>query len=267
MSVPEVLVHRDADVLAAAVAARLVTRVVDAQAARGAASVVLTGGGIGTAVLAALADAGARDAIDWGRLDVWWGDERFLPAGDPERNETGARKALLDHVPVDPARVHPMPAADGPDGDDPEAAAARYAGELLFSARPDGAAAPGDARSSFSVPAFDVVLLGVGPDAHVASLFPGMPALHERDRPAVAVRNSPKPPPTRISLTFPVLRAAREVWVLAAGESKAEAVRLGVSGGDPVAAPVAAARGRERTLFLLDRAAASRLPVGGVDAP
>jgi 6-phosphogluconolactonase len=248
---PLVLLHRDQDVLAQAAAARFVTRVADAQAERGSASVVLTGGGVGTAVLAALAASGARDAVDWSRLDVWWGDERFLPAGDPERNETGARAALLDHVPVDPARVHPMPAADGPGGGDPEAAAGRYAAELRAAA-PDGG----------PVPPFDVLMLGVGPDAHVASLFPETPALEAVD-PVVAVRNSPKPPPTRISLTFPSLGAAREIWVLAAGESKAKAVRLGLSPGTPRSeAPCAAARGRDRTLFLLDRAAASELPPG-----
>ncbi|TDB89919.1 6-phosphogluconolactonase [Actinomadura sp. KC216] len=245
-----VLLHRDQDVLAEAVAARLVTRLVDAQAARGTASVVLTGGGVGTAVLAALAASGARDAVDWGRVDVWWGDERFRPAGDPERNETGARAALLDHVPVDPARVHPMPAADGPDGDDPEVAAERYAAELRAAAR------PGEA-----VPPFDVLMLGVGPDAHVASLFPEMPALRD-GRPVVAVRDAPKPPPIRISLTLPSLQAAEEVWLLAAGGSKAEAVRLGLTEPSPVRAPVAGARGRQGTLFFLDRAAAARLPHG-----
>lgn len=252
MSAPAVLVHRDQGVLAEAVAARLVTRIADVQAARGSASVVLTGGGVGTAVLAALAGTGARDAIDWGQLDVWWGDERFLPAGDPERNETGAREALLDRVPVDPARVRPMPAADGPDGGDPEAAAERYAAELRSAAR------PGDGGP---VPSFDVLMLGVGPDAHVASLFPEMPALRD-GRAVVAVRDAPKPPPTRISLTFPSLRAAREVWVLASGESKAGAVRLGLAETDPVKAPAAGARGLERTLFLLDRAAAAQLPPG-----
>ncbi|MFB4309982.1 6-phosphogluconolactonase [Actinomadura sp. GTD37] len=249
MTAPSVLVHRDLDLLAEAAAARLVTRIADAQAARGAASVVLTGGGAGTAVLAALAAAPARGAIGWGRLDVWWGDERFRPAGDAERNETGARAALLDHVPVDPARVRAMPASDGPDGDDPEAAAERYAAALRAAASPGGG----------PVPVFDVLMLGVGPDAHVASLFPGRPALHD-ERPVVAVRDSPKPPPTRISLTFPSLRAAREVWLLAAGESKAEAVRLGLADGADVSrAPAAGARGRDRTLFLLDRAAASEL--------
>ncbi|MER6816174.1 6-phosphogluconolactonase, partial [Spirillospora sp. NPDC000708] len=161
MTPPAVLVHRDQDLLAKAAAARLVTRIVDVQAARGSASVVLTGGGVGTAVLAALAATGARDAIDWRRLDVWWGDERFLPSGDPERNETGARAALLDHVDLDPARVHPMPASDGPDGDDVEAAAERYAAELRAAARPE---------DHGPVPSFDVLMLGVGPDAQLGDV-------------------------------------------------------------------------------------------------
>ena len=97
--------HHDADQLAKAVAARLATRLVDAQASGGIADLVLTGGGIGTAVLAQLA-APALGAVDWRRLDIWWGDERFLPAGDPERNEVQAEQTLLRHVDTDPARVH-----------------------------------------------------------------------------------------------------------------------------------------------------------------
>jgi 6-phosphogluconolactonase len=250
MSAPEVLVHRDAPLLAKAVAARLVTRLVDAAAARGAASVVLSGGQIGTAVLAELSAAPAADAVDWRHLDVWWGDERFLPAGDPERNETGAREALLGKVDVDPDRVHPMPGPDGPDGDDPEGAAARYAAWLGAAARPE---------DHGQVPSFDLLLLGIGPEGHVASLFPGMPALYD-DRPVVAVRGSPKPPPVRLTLTLPAICAAREVWVIAAGEEKAGAVQLALSGAGPVQVPAAAARGRQRTLFLLDRSAAGRLP-------
>ncbi|HEY6279915.1 MAG TPA: 6-phosphogluconolactonase [Streptosporangiaceae bacterium] len=250
MSTPEVLIHHDAGLLARAAAARLVTSLVDRQAAAGSASLVLTGGGIGTAVLAELAAAPARDAVDWRRLDIWWGDERFLPAGHPERNETGAREALLRHLDADPARVRPMPAADGPDGDDPEAAAARYAGWLAAAARPE---------DHGPVPSFDVLLLGIGPDGHVASLFPGLPALYD-ERPVVAVRGAPKPPPVRLSLTLPAIRCAREVWVLASGTEKAGAVRLALSGVGPVQVPAAGARGRQRTLFLLDRAAASRIP-------
>src|SRR4051794_20573864 len=118
MAPPLVVVHQDASLLARAVAARLVTALVDAQAARGHASVVLTGGGIGIASLRELAASPARDAIEWDALEVWWGDERFVPAGHPERNETQAREALLDAVDLQPARVHPMAPSDGPDGDD-----------------------------------------------------------------------------------------------------------------------------------------------------
>ena len=211
---------------------------------------MLTGGGIGTKVLAAIAAAPARDAVDWRRVDFWWGDERFEPAGDPERNETGARSALLDHLSVDPARVHTMPGPDGPDGDDPEAAAARYAELAAAAARPE---------DHGSVPAFDVLMLGIGPEGHVASMFPGMPAVYD-NRPVVAVRGSPKPPPTRISLTFRAIQAAREVWILASGEEKAEAVALALSGVSQDKLPAAGARGSERTLFLLDEAAAAKLP-------
>ncbi len=251
MSAPEVVVHATKDLLAQAVAARLVTALVDVQASRGTASVVLTGGGIGTGTLAALAESPARDAIDWRRLDVWWGDERFLASGDPERNETGARAALLDQVHLDPARVHAMPATDGPDGDAVEAAAKRYAAELASAVHPE---------DHGSVPTFDVLMLGVGPDGHVASLFPERPAVYEDERTVVAVHNAPKPPPTRLTLTSPALNAAREVWLLVAGEEKARAVRLALSGAGPVQIPAAGVAGRSRTLWLLDRAAASELP-------
>jgi len=247
---PEIIVHTDAPLLAKAVAARLVTRIVDALAATGRAHVVLTGGGIGTAVLSQLAAEPARDAVDWRSVDFWWGDERFEPTGDPERNETGARHALLDLIDVDPRRVHPMAGPDGPDGDDPEAAAARYAAELAAAARPED---HGD------VPIFDILMLGIGPEGHVASIFPGMPAVHD-NRPVVAVRDSPKPPPIRISLTFPPIQSAREVWILASGAEKADAVGLALSGSEPVQIPAAGARGREQTLFLVDRAAAARVP-------
>lgn len=241
-----VVVLHDAATVAAAAAARLVTRLVDAQAARGSASVALTGGGIGIATLRAVAASPARDAVDWQALDVWWGDERFLPTGDPERNETQAREALLDLVGLDSERVHAMPASDGPDGDDVDAAAVRHAAEIEEAAR----RADAEGRSLF-----DVVLLGVGPDAHVASLFPEHPALHD-ERPVVPVRGAPKPPPLRISLSFPTLADADEVWLLATGEAKRDAVELALSGAGRMQAPAAEVGGRSRTLWLLDREAA-----------
>jgi 6-phosphogluconolactonase len=253
MSPPLVVIHHDADVLAEAVAARVITRIADVQAARGDASIVLTGGGIGSKTLSAVAASSARSAVDWGHLDVWWGDERFLPSADSERNENLARAALLDRVALNPARVHPMPASDTADlRGDPDTAADRYRATLAASARPENHA---------GVPAFNLLLLGVGPDAHVASLFPDQPALYET-RPVVAVHGAPKPPPTRLTLTLPAIRSAEEVWLVVAGEDKAAAVRMALSGAGEVQVPAAGARGRHRTLWLLDRAAASALPRG-----
>jgi 6-phosphogluconolactonase len=225
-----------------------VTRLVDAQAVRGRASVVLTGGGVGIASLAAVRTSSARAAVDWSRVDVWWGDERFVAAADDERNEKQAREALLDHLDLDPARVHPMPALGGLDGDDVDAAAARYADELAQAAPPDGV-----------VPAFDVLMLGMGPEGHTASIFPESPAAHD-ERPAFAVHGCPKPPPTRISLGFTAINAAREVWMVVAGAEKAPMVAMALGGAGRVQVPAAGVEGHAQTLWLLDEAAASRLP-------
>jgi 6-phosphogluconolactonase len=184
-------------------------------------------------------------------VDVWWGDERFVPSADKDRNDLQARDALLDSVPVDPARVHPFPSADGPLGDDPETAAERYAAELAAATRPE--------EDHGDVPRFDVLILGVGEEGHTASIFPEMPAGYD-DRSVVAVRGCPKPPPTRLSLTFRAIGAATEVWLVVAGAEKAPAVALALGGADRIQVPAAGARGRARTLWLLDRAAASRLP-------
>ncbi|MGW0436019.1 6-phosphogluconolactonase [Micromonospora sp. NPDC003197] len=246
MSETSVVVHADRDVLAQAVAARLIVRLIDAQAERGQAGLVLTGGRVAAAIYRAVRDLPARDAVDWSRVDVWWGDERFLPAGDPERNETQAREALLDALPLDPARVHPMPASDGPEGDDPETAAATYTAALATAARPGTA----------TLPHFDVLLLGVGEDGHVASVFPGHPVVYET-RPVSAVRGSPKPPPVRTTLTLPTINTADEVWLVATGTDKARAVGMALAGAGPVQLPAAGVCGVSRTLWLLDRAAAA----------
>lgn len=245
----EIVVHADPALLTEAVAARLLTRLIDVQAARGEASVVLTGGGIANAVYLAVRESPARDAVDWSRVNLWWGDERFLPSGHPERNETQAREALLDAVPLSRDRVHPMPAADGPDAADPEAAAARYADELAAAGR------PGHQR----LPHFDVMLLGVGEDGHVASVFPESPAGYET-RPVTAVRGSPKPPPVRVTLTLPAINTAEEVWLIVSGPDKSGAVGLALAGAGSVQVPAAGVRGVERTLWLLDRSAASAVP-------
>ena len=238
---PEVVRHDDGDTLAAAVAERLVARLLDLQDAGRVPSVVLTGGTIAEKLHRAVVTDPRSAQVDWARVDFWFGDERYVPAGDPDRNAGQARAAMLDHLPVDPERVHEMPASDGEYGDDVDAAAAAYAARL-------GAA-----------PAFDVLMLGVGPDGHCASMFPGHPAL-SADGVAVAVRDSPKPPPTRISLTMGTLGRADEVWFVASGEGKADAVRDALADGDVVDVPAAGPKGRTRTLWLVDDAAASHLP-------
>ena len=247
MTETSVVVHTDAAVLAPAVAARLIVGIIDAQAERGSAHVVLTGGRVAGGVLRAVRDSPAAGAVDWSRVDLWWGDERFLPAGDPDRNETQAREALLDALALDPARVHPMPPSDGPDGNDAEAAARRYAAELA------AAADAGD------LPHFDILMLGVGEDGHVASVFPGHPAGHGTGTVA-AEHDSPKPPPTRITLTLPAIVTAAEVWLIAAGKDKADAVGRAFAGPDPVQLPAAGATGVRRTRWLLDEAAAAQIP-------
>ncbi|MFI7588994.1 6-phosphogluconolactonase [Spongisporangium articulatum] len=240
----QLLVHDTPQTLAAAAAARLVTEVVDAIAARGRAHVVLTGGSNGNALMAALAASPARTAVDWHRVDFYWGDERFVPADDDDRNEKQARAALLDALDLDPRTVHAMPPSDGPDGDDVDAAANRYAADLV-------------AAGGGAVPEFDVVLLGVGPDGHVASLFPGHPGLAVGDHSVIAVRESPKPPPTRITLTMPVLCSSRQVWLLASGAGKAEAVAKALTPvpGEPTL-PARRVHGEQRTLWFLDRESA-----------
>lgn len=245
MSPIDIRVLPDEAALAAEVATALIDAIVSAQRSRGSADIVLTGGGIGIATLAAVADHPQRDRIDWAHVDVWWGDERYLPSGDPDRNDTQARTALLDLVPLDPTRVHPMPAA----GNDADADARAYADLLLSQATP-----------GLQVPAFDVLLLGMGPEGHVASLFPDSPGVHSAAS-VVGVHGCPKPPPTRISLTLPSIRAAREVWLIASGPTKAEAVaRCADPATDPVAVPAAGARGQRASVLWIDRAAAADLP-------
>ncbi|MEQ3553520.1 6-phosphogluconolactonase [Pseudonocardia nematodicida] len=260
MTLPEktqIAVHPDQASLAGATAARLITVIVDVQASGRVPRIVLTGGGVGIALLRDVASSPARDAVDWSRVDLYWGDERFVPAGDAERNEKQAREALLDHVGVDPARVHPMGAAPD-DGGEPahaETAAADYARLLASENGGDG------------IPEFDVTLVGMGEEGHTLSVFPDSPAVHEQAATVVAVFDCPKPPPTRISLTLAAARRSREVWVVAAGAGKAPAVAGALTGTPETELPVGGARGTELTRWLLDEAAASALPEGTVAGP
>jgi 6-phosphogluconolactonase len=251
-----VVVHPDADLLAQAVAARLLTRLLDVQSVRRPVHVVLTGGTVGIKTLAAVAASPLRDAVDWNGVHLWWGDERFLADGDPDRNETQARDALIDALgdALPTENVHPM-ACRTDDVRTAEDSAVRYCDDLARFA-PEGGA-------PVAVPAFDVLLLGMGPDGHVASLFPGHDGLAAGGTGAVGVYECPKPPPERVTLTFDAIRSAREVWIVAAGEEKASAVASALAGAPVEVTPAAGAVGRERTLWLLDAAAAGAGADGG----
>ena len=249
---PEIVVEESAATLAENTAGRIVATLVGAQSVRPLAHLVLTGGGILEQVMRALGSLPARDTVDWRRVQIWWADERYVAADSDERNDSAADAAVLAGLPLDPELVHRMPAADSGFGDDVDAAAESYAAELAEAVAPD--------QGDNDVPHFDVVLLGVGPDGHCASLFPGHPGVYENDAAVIAVHDSPKPPPTRLSFTFRALDAADEVWFIASGDSKADAVAAALSGAGRVQVPAAGPRGRHRTLWLIDRAAAAKLP-------
>lgn len=226
-----------------AAADRLVAAIAEAVAARGIARIVLTGGSNGIGLLAAVRLRAGE--VRWDRVEVFFGDERFVASDDPERNVGQAAEALLAHVA--PAAVYEMAATDGPFGDDIDAAARQYASTLAD--LDDGPS-----------PQFDVHLLGMGGEGHVNSLFPHTAATAERTVTVVPVTDSPKPPPRRITLTLPAVNRSRQVWFLVSGADKAEAVAAGVTGADPADWPCAGAHGTDETLWFLDETAASKLP-------
>ena len=195
MNEPTVVRHTDSESLAADVATRFLELVADLQAAGRVPQVVLTGGGIADRIHREIARLADDSGVDWGAVSFWWGDERFVPSDSDDRNAKQARDAFLTAVGA--TRVHEMPASDG--GLDLDDAAAAYATEVRED--PDGSV-------------FDLVMLGMGPDGHVASLFPGRDEIEIVDAIAVPVRNSPKPPPERISLSREALCRSNRMWFL-----------------------------------------------------
>ena len=244
----EIIRHHDADDLAAAVAARLVTSIARIQADYGDACIVLTGGRIAGSVLFALADPMSSDAIDWTRVDLWWGDERYLPCGDPERNDYLADTHLLSQIAIPSTVVHRIL---GPDSSETvEDAALTYSSELSLMAA---------TRRREGRPMFDIVLVSIGPDGHVASLFPEAASLRS-EAVTLAIVDSPKPPPVRVSMGFSALNDCSEAWLMASGGEKADVVDLMLTqGAGFLQIPAAGIQGRQRTLLLIDESAASKL--------
>lgn len=244
-----VLVHPDLPGLVGAVSARFLTKMVDLLDEVDQVNVVLTGGTVGGDVQRAVAASPMRTTIDWTRVHFWWGDERFVPKSDPDRNELQSREALLSLLPTPEENIHPFPAAD--EVADIEQAASDYAAVLREYA------APGS-----SVPRFDITFLGVGPDGHIASLFPERDGYNDGPKTVVAVRNAPKPPPNRLSLTLPAINTSQRVWMVLSGAEKASALGLALAGASEDEVPVAGVQGRKRTVFFVDQAAAAQVPEG-----
>ncbi|GGH34710.1 6-phosphogluconolactonase [Microbacterium album] len=247
-----VVVHPDKARLAEDVAGRFVGKLAQLTQEGRPVHVSLTGGSMGSAVLAAAAQHGWASNIDWSLVHFWWSDERFVPRSDPERNAGQARAAFLDVITVPAENVHEPAAAD--DAVTLDEAADAYAAELArFGA---------DGRPW---PAFDVCFLGVGPDGHIASLFPDRGEVHVTDRAVLPVRESPKPPPERITFTRPVINASSRIWMVVAGSDKAAALGLVLAGAGYSSVPAAGAEGTHETVVFVDQEAAADVPEDLID--
>jgi len=230
---PEIVVDAREDLARIAVE-RFEQMVGDAVARHGRFACALPGGSVAETLFPGF----ARLRLPWEQVHVFFGDERAVAPSDPESNYGLARRLWLDAV---AARVHAMPA----DRDDLDAAAESYAEDLR--------ATLGDP------PRIDLMLLGVGPDGHVCSLFPGHALLRERRRWVASVTDSPKPPPRRLTLTLPVIAAARAIWIGALDATKAAVIAEAIENEHSQLPVALAARSGPPTLFLLDHEAASAL--------
>ncbi|WP_309066446.1 6-phosphogluconolactonase [Microbacterium sp.] len=251
-STKTVVVEPTPEALAARVGDRFLSRLRARTRNGRIAHVCLTGGSMGGAVLAAAAEHPRAGEIDWSLVHFWWGDERFVELDDPDRNSRLSRQALLDRIDVPAENIHEVAAPS--DGVTLDEAAERYAAELARFGKGDE-----------PWPSFAVCFLGVGPDGHIASLFPDRPEVTVTDAAVLPVRNSPKPPPERVTLTRPVLNASKRVWLVLTGADKASALGLALAGASYASVPAAGAKGRRRTVFFVDEAAASEVSPDLID--
>ncbi len=229
----------DSAAVAEAAADRIVAAARSSIEERGIFRIALSGGGTPKQVYPLLLDPARRDRIDWAAVEFFWGDERAVPPDDPESNFGVAYRMFISHLPnVRPDRVHRMP-AEAPDLD---ATSLSHESELrlAFGARRD------------QPPAFDLIWLGMGPDGHTASLFPGSTGLEERERWVIG-NWAPSQEAWRMTLTFPVLNAAREVLFVVTGADKADALREIREGGSEL--PAARVNG-EAVEWIVDAGAA-----------
>lgn len=247
MSDRTIRILADVEALNQAAAQEFVHRAREAVAARGSFRVALSGGSTPQRLYQLLTEEPFRDQVEWNRVEIFWGDERCVPPEHADSNYRMAREAMLVHLPLSAEHIHRMEA----ERSDREAAARDYQAVLarVFDVPADG-----------EPPAFDLVLLGMGPDGHTASLFPHTKALDETTR-WVAPNFVPKLNAERLTLTRPILNRAREVLFLVAGADKAERLVEVLTGpDDPKTLPAQAIQPAGKLVWFLEEAAAARLP-------
>ena len=227
----------DASEVSQLVAERLLARLLELQQRQPIVHLCLTGGNAANEMYERFATLAEDSELDATKLQLWWGDERFVPATDPDRNSQQAVTRLARTISIRSADTHMMAARDG--RKDSHESAAEYEAEL------------GDTH-------FDLTLLGIGPDGHVASIFPTHPSFDPTTRRVIGVEDSPKLPGDRISLTIPTLNNSDEIWILATGEAKADAVARALDGD--LTLPAAHIQAEGATIWFLDEEAASHLP-------
>lgn len=248
----------DGERLAAEMVGTLIGVLARRQQAGGVASISCTGGSMGQAFAQRLVELHERNdqsltQVDWTAVHYWFGDERYVPVGHPERND-GLLQDFFDRLEVPAENIHRVL---GPESsDDVTDSAYAYAEQLraVYPELTERFASERDERT----PIFDVLMLGVGPDGHVASLFPGHQAAKASGI-TVGLTDSPKPPPERVSFTNELINSSARVWILAVGAGKAQVLADAFTCAD-TELPVARVSGAEQTMWWLDHAAAEKLP-------
>ncbi len=225
---------KDGAAVAEAAAEHFVTKVAALLEGKAEVNVMLTGGTVGIATLACIAGREDAHLLEWSRIQVWWGDERFVRADSDDRNAVQARKALLGKISIPEANIHEFPSDDG----------------LL---ELDDAVRLFEAELAIHRPHFDLAFVGMGPDGHICSLFPGKPE-PEKSVSVIAEHDSPKPPARRLSFSYTAMNQVDELWFVVAGSDKAAAV-FQVFGDDPTALPAGRVQGRLKTLWFVDQTA------------
>lgn len=232
------IVHRlsDANAVAEAAADAFVAKALELLAAKSEIHISITGGTVGILTLKLIGQHARVSEIDWDRVNIWWGDERFVDSDSPDRNANQAAEALLDRV--DASRLHEFPAAD--EGLSLDDAAQEFADHV-----------------ELIKPHFDITFLGMGPDGHICSLFPGKP-LPAAGVQIIAEHDSPKPPSQRLSFTYEAVNTSDEIWFVVAGGDKADAVEVAF-GDDPQSLPVGRIQASGRTVWFVDSAAGAKV--------